>query len=116
MEIKPCLYSSFGNGLNMEWAKDAEVVDHLTILLGNQKEDLGNLLESLHQYNDGTPLFAFLQVYGMFVFRFVDHLQTQTEIDALNLTLADIANHPTVQGMVAGMVQQSIDRGLNLDS
>ena len=100
--------------MNMEWANDAEVVDNLTQLLGNQKDDLGKLLESLHQYNDGTPLFAFLQIYGMFVFRFTDHLKEHTETDALHLTLADVSNHPTVQGMVANMVKKSIDKGLGV--
>lgn len=115
METEPCLYSSCGNGLNMEWANDAEVVDNLTTLLRNQKGDLGNLLNALHPYNDGTPLFAFLQIYGMFVFRFTDHLETNTETDALHLTLGDVSNHPTVQGMVANMIQQNLNRGLNIE-
>jgi hypothetical protein len=98
----------------MEWKQDAQVVDSLTTLLLNQKDDLGKFLETLHQYNDGSPFFAFLQVYGMFVFRFFDHHEKHTEIDAIDLTLADVANHPTVQQMVASMMQQQIDKGLNL--
>lgn len=115
METQSCLYSRFGNRLNMEWKQDAVVVDYLSHLLSNQKEDLGNFLESLHDYNDGTPLFAFLQIYGMFVFRFTDHLKTETELDALDLTLADISNHPTVQQMVANMMKQQLNRGLNIE-
>ena len=99
----------------MEWKQDAEVVYKLTTLLTNQKDDLGNFLECLHPYNDGTPLFAFLQIYGMFVFRFTDHLQKETELDAISLTLADVSNHPTVQTMVANMMQQQLDRGLSLE-
>ena len=60
-------------------------------------------------------MFAFAQIFGMFVFRFSDHLKEHTETDAINLTLADVANHPTVQGMVANMVQANINRGLNLE-
>ena len=99
----------------MEWKQDARVADKLSILLVNQKDDLGNFLEALHDFNDGTPLFAFLQIYGMFVFRFTDHLETQTELDALDLTLADISNHPTVQQMVANMMKQQLNRGLNIE-
>ena len=98
----------------MEWKQDAEVVDKLSILLTNQKEDLGNFLEVIHPYNDGSPFFAFLQIYGMFVFRFTDHNSKETELDSLNLALADVSAHPTVQTMVAQMMQQQIDRGLNL--
>ncbi len=99
----------------MEWANDANVMECLTRFLTNQKEDLGNLLTALHPYNDGTPMFAFMQIFGMMVFRFSDHLKEQTESDALSLTLADVSNHPTVQSMVANMVQKNIDRGLNLE-
>jgi len=99
----------------MEWKQDAEVVDKLSTLLLNQKEDLGTFLETLHPFNDGTPFFAFLQIYGMMVFRFADHMKKETEIDALNLALADVSSHPTVQSMVANMMQQQIDRGLNIE-
>ncbi len=99
----------------MEWANDANVMDNLTRFLSNQKEDLGNLLNALHPYNDGSPMFAFMQIYGMMVFRFSDHMKEQTESDALHLTLADVSNHPTVQSMVANMVQKNVDRGLNLE-
>ncbi len=99
----------------MEWENDPVVMDCLTRFLTNQKEDLGNLLNALHPYNDGTPMFAFMQIFGMMVFRFSDHMKEQTESDALRLTLADVSNHPTVQGMVAQMVQKNIDRGLNLE-
>ena len=98
----------------MEWENDPVVMDCLTRFLTNQKEDLGSFLEVLHPYNDGTPLFAFLQIYGMLVFRFSDHSEKETELDALNLALADVSSHPTVQTMVAQMMQQQIDRGLNL--
>lgn len=97
----------------MEWRNDPEVMDQLTTFLKNQQEDLGNLLDSLHDFNDGSPLFMFMQIYGMFVFRFVDHLKEQTESDSLGLTLADISSHPTVQNMVAGMIQNKIDKGIN---
>jgi hypothetical protein len=99
----------------MEWANDADLMDKMTQWLGNQKEDLGNLLNALHPHNDGSPMFAFAQIFGMFVFRFSDHLEKHTETDAINLTLADVANHPTVQGMVASMVQSNLNRGLNLE-
>ena len=99
----------------MEWKDDPEVMDNFTQLLTNQKEDLGIFLESLHAFNDGSPLFQFLQIYGMFVFRFTEHLQKETELDALGLTIGDISNHPTVQGMVASMVQTQVHRGLNLE-
>jgi len=99
----------------MEWRNDPLVMDSLSLFLKNQKPDLGKLLETLHDHNDGSPLFQFLQIYGMFVFRYSDHLKVQTESDALGLTLADISNHPTVQNMVAGMVQAQIDRGMKLD-
>ena len=98
----------------MDWRQDAEVIDSLTTLLSNQKEDLGNFLTVLHPFNDGTPFFAFLQVYGMLVFRFTDHLKEQTELDAFHLALADVSNHPTVQQMVAQMVKSQIDRGLGV--
>lgn len=99
----------------MDWANDADLMDKMTIWLRNQKDDLGNLLEALHPHNDGTPMFAFAQIFGMFVFRFSDHLKEHTETDAIHFTLADVANHPTVQGMVANMVQSNLNRGLNLE-
>ena len=98
----------------MEWKDDPLVMENLINYISNQKDDLGNLLDSLHDHNDGSPLFAFLQIYGMFVFRFTDHLKEQTETDALGLTIADISNHPTVQNMVSSMVARQVDKGLNL--
>lgn len=99
----------------MEWKQDPRVQDALRHYLVNQKQDLGNLLEALSPHNNGSPPFQFLQVIGKFVWRYVDHLQSEVESDALELALSDVANDPTVQMMVGNMVQNGIDRGLNLE-
>lgn len=99
----------------MEWKQDAEVMDALAQYCINQKDDLGKLLNALHDHNDGSPAFAFLQIYGTFVYRFCDLIKEHTEIDAIELATAEIANHPTVQNMVASMVGKQINRRLDLE-
>ncbi len=99
----------------MDWKHDVEVMDALSSYLKETREPLNRFLNAIGQYNDGTPLFAFLQIYGVLTNRFVDHLNQHVETDALEITIAEIANHPTVQGMVASMMQKQIDRGLQLD-
>ena len=99
----------------MEWKQDPQVQDALRQYLVNQKQDLGNLLEVLSPHNNGSPPFQFLKVLGKFVWRYVDHLESNVESDALELALSDVANDPTVQLMVGNMVQSGIDRGLSLD-
>ena len=110
-----CLYSSCGNIGNMEWKQDVEVMDSLAILLKNQKDDLVSFLNQVMQYNDGTPMFAFLQIFGVLVVKFDEHSKKHTEIDALDLTLGEVANHPTVQNMVASMMQKKLNGGLGLE-
>jgi len=99
----------------MEWKHDANVQEALKDFITIQKEALGNLLTSLSPHNDGSPPFQFLQVYGKFVWRYVHHLETNTETDSLELAIADVANDPTVQLMVGNMVQSGINRGLSLE-
>jgi len=60
-------------------------------------------------------MFAFLQIWGITVSRFDLHSETLTESESLELTLGEIANHPTVQTMVASMMQKKLDGGLGLD-
>lgn len=98
----------------MDWKQDVEVMDALSAYLQETKEPLNRFLNAIGSYNDGTPMFAFLQIYGVLTNRFNDHLENHVETDALEITIAEIANHPTVQGMVASMMQKQIDRGLNL--
>ena len=81
----------------------------------NQKDDLGNLLNSLSSHNDGSPPFQFLQVFGRFVWSYSKHLEKETESDSLELAIADVANDPTVQLMIGNMVQSGINRGLNIE-
>ena len=99
----------------MEWKHDPHVMDLIRNYLVNQKDDLNELLTAIHAYNDGTPPYQFLQIFGVFVVRYSEHIQTNTETDALELTLAEIANHPSVQLMVSSMMSQGINRGLNLE-
>jgi hypothetical protein len=70
----------------MEWKHDSNVMDLFRAYLVNQKEDLKNLLEAIFQYNDGTPPFQFLQVFGVFVVRFSELIETNTETDALDFS------------------------------
>lgn len=86
----------------------------LVKFLVDQKDDLGNLLNALHDHNDGSPPFQFLTIYGKFIYRFSNHIQSQTESDALDLAIADITNDPIVQQLVAAMVGKKIDQGLGL--
>jgi len=99
----------------MEWKHDGGVQDALRSYLVNQKDDLGNLLNSLSPFNDGSPPFQFLKVWGMFVWKYVEFLEHNTETDALELTLATIANDPIVQNMVAQIMRQQIERGVGLE-
>lgn len=97
------------------WKEDGAVQDALREYLVNQKEDIGNLLTALNPHNNGSPPFQFLQVLGKFVWRYSEHIKTEVETDALELTLADVANDPTVQLMVSNMLHSGLNRGLNLD-
>ena len=98
-----------------EWKLDGEVMDALASLVIETREPMNRFLNSIGNYNDGTPLFAFLQIFGVFINQMGNHLEDQTETDAFDLTVAEIVNHPTVQGMVASMMQKRIDRGINLE-
>ena len=98
----------------MEWKHDSEVQDLLKEYLVNQKHDLGNLLDSLGRFNDGSPPFQFLKVYGMFVWKYCDLLKDNTEADALELSIASIVHDPIVQNMVATVLRSQIDRGVGL--
>ena len=99
----------------MKWSESPEVHESIRNYLINQKEDLGNLLNSLSPYQDGSPPFQFLKVWGMFVFRYCENMRKHTELDAWNLTIAEISNDPTVQGMVAKIVSNQINGGLNIE-
>lgn len=99
----------------MEWKHDVEVMDALAALANDTKDPLNRFLNALGAYNDGSPMFAFLQIYGVFVNQFVELMQKETETDSFELAVAQVANHPTVQSMVASMMQKQIDRGLQLD-
>ena len=98
-----------------EWKHDVEVMDGLSQLVKETKHPLNRFLNAIGSYNDGSPLFAFLQIFGVFINTMDGHLETETETDAFDLSLAEISNHPTVQGMVASMMQKQMDRGLNLE-
>jgi hypothetical protein len=99
----------------MEWKQDAIVQDALKHYLVHQKDDLSKLLNALGTHNDGSPPFQFLQVFGKFIFRYTHYLEANTESDALELAISDVANDPTVQLMVGNMVQSGINRGLNIE-
>ena len=99
----------------MDWKQDVDVMDALSIYLQATREPLNDFLNAIGNYNDGSPLFAFLQIFGVMNNTFVDHLEKHVETDALELTIAEVANHPTVQNMVASMMQKQLDRGLQLD-
>jgi hypothetical protein len=99
----------------MDWKHDPEVQEAIKAYLTKQKDDLGNLLSSLDQYADGSPIFQMLRVFGMFVYRYADNIGKHTEIDAFDLSIAEISNDPAVQSMVGMMVHRSLDRGLNLE-
>lgn len=90
-------------------------MDSLATLLKNQKDDLVDFLNAIGDYNDGTPMFAFLQIYGYLVVKFSEHSQNHTETDALDISLGEVSNHPTVQNMVASMMQKKINGGLGLE-
>mgnify|MGYP003648097422 FL=1 len=99
----------------MEWRDDPEVQDSIRNLLTTVQSDLGNLLNALGKHNDGTPPFQFMKVLGMFVWRYVEYLEHNTESDSLDLTLASISNDPTVQNLVGNMMKTQIERGLNIE-
>jgi len=99
----------------MDWTNDVEVMDILSQWILNQKDDVGNVLKALHPFNDGSPLFQVFQIYGLFVFRFSEHMKSHTESDSLGLTIADISSHSTVQNMVANMIQNKVDGGMNIE-
>ena len=99
----------------MDWRNDPEVQDSIRELLTKSKEPLGVLLNSLGKHNDGSPPFQFLKVLGMFVWRYDEYLKENTETDSFELSVASIANDPTVQILVDNMMRNNLDRGLNLD-
>lgn len=90
-------------------------MDALSIYLRNQKPDLMAFLNAIGKHNDGSPMFAFLQIFGIMVETFDRYSKTLTETESLDLTLGEIANHPTVQTMVAQMMQKKLDGGLGLE-
>lgn len=99
----------------MEWRSDPEVQDSIRRLLTETKEPLGEFLNALGKHNDGTPPFQFLKVLGMFVWRYDEYLRTNTEADSLELSLASIANDPTVQMLVGNMMRNNLEGRLNIE-
>tara|TARA_B100000424_G_scaffold188918_1_gene146890 strand:- start:1421 stop:1720 length:300 start_codon:yes stop_codon:yes gene_type:complete len=96
----------------MGWKSDADAQEMVKIYLINQKHDLDNLLQALFRYNDGTPIFQFLQLFGKFVFTYSEFAETYTESEAWDLTLAEIMNDPVIQQLSAQMVGDQLDRRL----
>ena len=98
----------------MNWNQDAQFQEAIRKYLENQKDDLGELLNALTPFQDGSPPFQFLKVWGMFVFRYCSNIEKNTESDAWDLTLAEVSNDPTVQRMVGSIVANNLDRGLGV--
>lgn len=98
----------------MEWKHDPSVQEAIRNYLINQKDDLNQLLISLDNHADRSPPFQFLRVFGMFIFRYSDNIKNHTEIDAWDLTIAEVSNDPAVQSMVGKMMNQQLDRGMGL--
>jgi hypothetical protein len=97
------------------WQEDSEVMDALHQMIINMKPDVVRFLNAIGKYNDGTPMFAFLQIWGVGVEQYAQFAERYTETESLELTLGEVANHPTVQTMVASMMQKKMDGGLGLD-
>ncbi len=97
------------------WGNDAEVMSKIDNFLKETKEPLGELLNSLHKHNDGTPPFQMLHIFGTFVFQYNDYRKQNTESDAWELALASTANQPVVGMFVSKMMQNQIDRSFNLE-
>ena len=99
----------------MEWRNDPEVQDSIRELLTITKEPLGGLLNALGKHNDGSPPFQFLKVLGMFVWRYDEYLKENTEADSLELSIASIANDPTVQILVGNMMRNNLEGRLDIE-
>lgn len=98
----------------MKWNDNAQVQEAIRTYLTNQKEDLGNLLNTLTPFNDGSPPFQFLKVWGMFVFRYVANLEKYVETEAWDMTIAEISNDSTVQSMVSQIMHNQLNKGLGV--
>ena len=96
------------------WSEDVGVMNALDEFLINQKDDLRKLLIEIYKHNDGSPPFQMFQVYGKFVMIYSELRQIHVETDAYELTVAQIANDPTVQNLISKMLGASLDKGLNL--
>ena len=98
----------------MKWNESPEVQEAIRKYLVNQKDDLGNLLNTLTEFNDGSHAFQFLKVWGMFVYRYSANLEKYVETEAWDLTVAEISNDPTVQGMVSKVMHNQLNKGLGI--
>ena len=96
----------------MGWKSDADAQEQVKQFLINQKPDLDKMLEAIFRYNDGSPIFQFLQLYGKFVFTYSEFAERYTESEAWELTLAEIMNDPVIQQLSAQMVGDQLDRRL----
>jgi hypothetical protein len=96
----------------MGWKSDAQAQEAVKHFLMNQKDDLDQLITQLFKFNDGSPPFQFLQLYGKFVFIYSEYASIYTESEAWDLAVAEIMNDPVIQQLSAQMVGDKIDQRL----
>jgi len=97
----------------MGWKDDPQAQEAVKHFLINQVDDLDKLLDQLFRFNDGTPIFQFLQLYGKFVETYSSYAARYTESEAWDLSIAEIMNDPVIQQLSAQMVGDKLDQRLN---
>ena len=98
-----------------EWVDDALVMTNLDNLLTIQEPFLNLFLNSIFPFSEQTPIWGILMLYGKFVTRYAELRATETEVDAYNQSVADLANDPLVGQLVASIMGSQLDRRVDIE-
>lgn len=99
----------------MDWTEDATVMANFDLLMETQRIPLSQFLETILPYSEQTPIWGILMLYGKFVMRYCDLRDAETENDAYNQAVADLANDPLVGQLVASVMGSTIDRKVGFE-
>ena len=99
-----------------DWQQDPEVWQALDKWLTTQQKPLNTFMENIMAYSTDTSVWALLVVYGKFVMGY-NLLTKQEEYEpheAFAEAMAQIANDPLTQQIVAQMLGGMMNKGVGL--
>ena len=98
-----------------EWLEDPEVMEALDGYMTVQAQPLGDFLNKILPFTDQTPIWAIVMLWGKFVTSYSAYRATVSETESWALSVADLANDPLAQELVASVMGSAANRMVGLD-